>query len=357
MAAGGPQEPFEGQVLAGRWRLETPLGSGAFGAVWRARDLTNPDEERVAVKLLHRSHAENSKILGRFVQEAQIQSRLAHPAIVAVIAWQDAPQAFLVMPFIDGDSLHERCGQRAADREHLPLRTVSWLAESLCSAVHAAHEAGIVHRDLKPKNILVSRRGQRPYVKVLDFGVAKVLEGGQLPATTVGRVMGSVLYLSPEQVVGGGAPGPAVDQFALASILYECLTLRRAWARGSDGHPLAFDVPVGSSGDNNQMTILKRIARGGPPRVRAYRSDAGFQVEAVLHRALSRQPEGRFPTVAEFGRKVKAALVEAAALGGSTPKFEPNIEDTSTTVPDGMKLDLTVAEGPLRTSEDSPDTE
>ncbi|MEL6184973.1 MAG: protein kinase, partial [Myxococcota bacterium] len=173
---------------------------------------------------------------------------------------------------------------------------------------------GVVHRDLKPRNVLVNPRGRGPdFVRILDFGVAKVLGGGQLAPTTVGRVMGSVLYLAPEQVMSGGAPPtPAVDQFSLASIFFECLTLRRAWARDDDGVPLSFDVPVGAEGDNKQMTILKRIVRQESPRLRAWRSDAGAEAERVLARALSKEPADRFSSVEVFGQALAGALTRAS---------------------------------------------
>lgn len=309
------ENPRAGHTLEGRWRLEAPLGGGAFGSVWRAVDVE--DGGAVAVKVLHREHAANPKILARFVQEAQIQAELAHPAIVPVTAWSEHPVPFLVMPLIDGESLHERCVARAAANAPLPLAAVTWLVEQLCGAVAAAHDRNIIHRDLKPRNVLVNRPGQRPFVRILDFGVAKVLEGSQLSHTTVGRVMGSVLYLAPEQVTGGLPTGRAVDQFALASMFFELLTLRRAWARDTDGSPLPFDVPVGTRGDNHQMSVLRRIVRGPRPSVLAHRPEAGPLVDETLRRALDPSPSDRFEDVRAFAEVLRAALIERSAMAGS----------------------------------------
>lgn len=304
------EEPAVGQILGERWRLEAPLGGGAFGTVWSAID--GADGTRVAVKILHPNHADNPKVRGRFVQEAEIQSEIQHPVIVPVLAWRELPVPFLVMPLIEGDSLHERCSSRSEAENPLPLRAVAWLVEQMCDGVAVAHDRGVIHRDLKPKNILVNRRRQRPFVKILDFGVAKVLEGGQLPATTVGRVMGSVLYLAPEQVMGGGRPSPAVDQFALASIFFELLTLRRAWARDELDEPLPFAVAVGTAGDNNQMSVLKRIVRGPRPKLLSYRPEAGEAAEAALHRALHADPGRRFEDLRAFGGTLRRALDAAS---------------------------------------------
>jgi serine/threonine-protein kinase len=303
-------------VLAARWRLDARIGSGSFGSVWAAVDVGS--EARVAVKLLHAAHAQNTKVLGRFVQEARIQAQLSHPAVVPVLDWRTEPVPFLVMPLVEGESLHDRCHALAEAGRGVPLAGVTWLVEQMTGAVAAAHDAGVVHRDLKPKNVLVNRRRQRPFVRVLDFGVAKILEGGRLPATTVGRVMGSVLYLAPEQVTGGEAPTVAVDQFALASIAFELLTGRRAWARDADGQPLPFDVAVGARGDNNQMAVLRRIVGGDRPDASSWRPEAGRRVAEVVKRGMASRPEDRFPDVRAFGEALRRALTEAAAFGPRT---------------------------------------
>ena len=326
----GWEEPRAGYVLAGRWRLEDPLGGGSFGTVWRAVD--GLDGSVVAVKLLHRAHVEDPKVVGRFLQEARIQAQIRHPCVVPVLEWRESPTPFLVMPLVDGESLHDRCIGRSQAGAELPLALVGWLVENMTGAVAAAHAQGVVHRDLKPKNVLVNRSGSRPFVKLLDFGVAKLLRGGELPPTTVGRVMGSVLYLAPEQISQGVEAGVSVDQFALASIFFELLPLRRAWARGDDGEPLPFHISVAAEGDNHQIQVLKRIVDGPRPSVLAHRPEVGAEASRVLLRALASAPEARFSDVASFGRALSNALRGRRTTGAET--MDAEIPPRSETVED-----------------------
>ncbi len=308
----------EGQLVDGKYLLKRQLGAGAFGTVWLAQSVDSQDS--FALKFLQKEYRKDNKTKLRFIQEAEIQARLRHNNIVEVVDWQgEGDDVYLVMRFVDGDSLHDLLESRSKEQDkHLPLRLVRWMVEQLASAVHFAHEHQIVHRDLKPKNILVNKRRQRPYLKILDFGIAKVLEGPEANLTTAGRVLGSVLYVSPEQVLSQ-AKEPSVDQFALASIFFELITLRRAWAVGDDGKRLAFHKKAAKEGDNSQMSILRRIVRGPRPKLRDYRKDLSQTLESTLMKGMSIKPEDRYADVEVFAKAVKDSLLEDS-LNSSEPE-------------------------------------
>jgi eukaryotic-like serine/threonine-protein kinase len=249
-------------------------------------------------------------MLGRFVQEAKILEKLDHPNISRPLAWDaDGEDVFLAMEFIDGETLDTKFAGNSQDNSPVPFEGIAWICDQLASAMEYAHQNGIVHRDLKPKNVMVNRRGQRPFLKVLDFGIAKMLVGSELDPTTVGRVLGSVLYISPEQVLGREL-SPRADIFSMGTILFELTALKRAWARDEDGGLLAFHKSVPQGPKNSHVAVLRRIAREERPLARSARPELPAAVDQVLHRAMAIQPEDRFFTASEFASALRAALIE-----------------------------------------------
>jgi eukaryotic-like serine/threonine-protein kinase len=297
-----------------RFELTEPVGKGAFGAVWKARDKTT-DADIVAVKIIFDKYRQDQKMMARFVQEAKILEKLDHPNICRSLAWDaDGPDVFLAMEYIDGETLDEKFAGNSKDNSPVPLEGIAWICDQLCAAIDYAHRNGIIHRDLKPKNVMVNRRGQKPFVKVLDFGIAKMLVGSELDPTTVGRVLGSVLYISPEQVLGAELTHRA-DVFSLGTILFELVTLKRAWARDEDGTPLPFHKVVPQGSLNSHVSVLRRIARESRPLPTAARSELPKGVDTVLMRAMSIKPEDRYDSAEKFALAFRAALV-----GEATPK-------------------------------------
>ncbi len=299
----------KGEVIGDRFELSAPLGKGAFGAVWKAVDL---EQERapVAIKILFDKFRQDRKMLARFVQEAKILEKLDHPNICKPLAWDASGEdVYLSMEFIDGETLDVKFAGNSRDDSPVPPEGIAWICDQLCSAIDYAHRNGIVHRDLKPKNVMVNRRGQRPFVKVLDFGIAKMLVGSEIDPTTVGRVLGSILYISPEQVLGLELTHRA-DIFSLGSILFELITLRRAWARGEDGAPLPFHKVVPTGSINSHVAVLRRIAREGRPSALFEREGLSPLVDEVLHRAMSIKPEARYDSAEEFAIAMRSALIE-----------------------------------------------
>jgi serine/threonine-protein kinase len=169
-----------------------------------------------------------------------------------------------------------------------------------------------VHRDLKPKNVIISRRGQRPFLKVLDFGIAKILLGSELDPTTVGKVLGSVLYISPEQVLAQPLDHRA-DIFSLGTIIFEVITLTRAWARNEENRPLPFHHALDEPGSNNShISVLRRIAREERPKATLERSDISPAVDDVLARAMAVNAAERFDSADDLARALRMALIAPA---------------------------------------------
>jgi len=246
-----------------------------MGAVYLGRDvdLNRP----VAIKVI-REEIHELETLDRFFQEARAAAALRHPNIITMYAsGQHEHQPYMVMEFVDGESLADiiRDG-----REVPVLKKLSYL-EQLCSGLHFAHRAGIIHRDVKPANVMVDREGT---VRILDFGIARI-EGSAL--TQGGALLGSVNYMSPEQMLGRSIDHRS-DVFAAGLLAYELITYRQAFKGGlSDGilQRLPFEHP----------TPMSEICPGLP---------AGL--EGVIGRALQKAPDDRFQDLAEM----RAAIVE-----------------------------------------------
>jgi len=204
----------QGVSLAGRYRLDKLIASGAAGQVWRALDLLL--ERNVAVKLLRPDAAGDQEARARFRAEARNASRLSHPGVAQVYDYGEdgSPDlAFLVMELVDGPSLAEVLAAGPLD----PGPTMDLIAQ-VGDGLHAAHSAGLVHRDIKPANLLITGDGQ---VKITDFGIASVTQGA--PSTATGILLGTPAYLAPERTAGRPAT-PASDLYSLGVVGYECLT-------------------------------------------------------------------------------------------------------------------------------------
>ena len=201
----------DGVLLCGRYRLHTHLASGGMGEVWRATDVTL--QRPVAVKLLHDHLAGDPDLLDRFRREARAAARLNHPGIVAVYdTCSDGGRQAIVLQLVEGPNLRTYLDRVGCLTPH---QTVT-LGVALADALAAAHDAGVVHRDVQPANVLLGPER----AMLTDFGVAKALD--EMDHTATGTLLGSVRYLSPEQV-RGITPGPRSDLFSLGVMLYECL--------------------------------------------------------------------------------------------------------------------------------------
>ncbi|HYU56961.1 MAG TPA: protein kinase [Actinomycetota bacterium] len=272
-----------GERLAGRYVLEEPIAAGGMATVWRARDevLARP----VAVKILREDLAESEAFRERFHREAVAAARLSHPRIVAVYdTGGTGDTSFIVMELFDGTSLAD-----VLRNGPLKPRRAAQIVVAALEGLGYAHGEGLVHRDVKPANILVAGDGR---VKVTDFGVAKAAFDDH-DLTSTGKVLGTVRYLSPEQVEGGTADARS-DVYAAGVVLYEALTGRPPF-----------------QAENDLATAMLRL-RQDPMPPGAVRAGIPRALEAVTMRALARRPEDRYASAEEM----RLDLVRALGPGG-----------------------------------------
>lgn len=254
-------------LVADRYRLDTPIGRGGMGEVWRATDevLGRP----VAVKLLLGGEVDASAT-ARFRLEAQTAARLSHPHLVAVFdfgAWED--RFYLVMELVEGASL----AQVLASEEALSPERVAHIAAQAAAGLAAAHRQGVVHRDIKPGNLMLDAQGT---VKIGDFGIARFVDDPSAALTTAGQIVGTSLYLAPERALGRAA-GPPSDMYSLGCVLYQLLVGRP---------PFRSDTATG--------TLYQHVdAVPVPPRQLGVGVSPAF--EAYLLGLLAKQPEDRPP--------------------------------------------------------------
>ena len=271
-----------GRVLGGRYRLVALIAKGGMAEVWEAADdvLTRA----IAVKVLHLHLAADDEFRERFRREAVSAARLSHPNIVAIFdTGEDDGVAFIVMELVRGPTL------KTWASEHGPLTPAAavGIATQVADALAAAHAAGLVHRDVKPANILLdSTEEGRPNVKVGDFGIAQTADY-DADLTQPGAAIGTVRYLAPEQIQGGELDGRA-DVYALGVVLYELLVGRP---------PFVADTAI--------ATALAHV-KAEPPRPRQLRSGIPKSVEAIVLRALAKDPADRYESAESMGLALRA---------------------------------------------------
>ena len=285
----------------GVYRLIEPLGQGGMGEVYLAERDDGRFDQKVAVKLVKRG-MDSAEILRRFARERRILARLEHPGIARLLDGGETRDGrpYFVMERVEGESITDYCRTRRP-----PLDDRVRLVASCCDAVDAAHRAFVVHRDLKPSNIFVTADGQ---VKLLDFGIAKLLaeEEGQL--TSHGQRAITPAYAAPEQIVGGGVT-MATDVFALGVVLYELLTGAVPFDRhATTPHELALRVEHESA--ERPSAAARRTngpdsADGAQPRwVRRLRGD----LDTITMKALAREPERRYASAAALAQDLRRFL-------------------------------------------------
>jgi serine/threonine-protein kinase len=258
--------------LSGRYVLERELGRGGMATVWLAQDLKH--DRPVALKVLHPNLASS---LGpeRFQREVKLAARLQHPHILTVYdSGESGGQLWFTMPFVEGQSLRERLGER----KRLPLNEALRIAREVAQALQYAHEHGIIHRDIKPENILLTRDG---HTLVTDFGVARPADEIAPHLTGAGIVVGTPSYMSPEQATGDSHIDGRSDVYSLGSVLYEMVTGQTPFA-----------------GTSARSIVTKQLTEPPPP----IPMSAGVPepVRRAINIALAKEPNERFASAAEF---------------------------------------------------------
>jgi serine/threonine-protein kinase len=280
-------------TTVGRYELIHRLGHGGMAAVYLGRATGRAGFEKlVAVKVIHPHLAAEPEFVEMFLDEARIAARLHHPHVVEIHDLGDADGVFfMVMEYVEGETLASLLRQLRKQGERLPLSAVLQVVADACEGLAAAHDLThvdgrpmhVVHRDVSPHNLLVSMDGR---VKVVDFGIAKAT--GRRSSTRTGQLRGKLAYMSPEQA-GGESIDHRTDLFALGAVLWELLTNERLFTAETESETLA------------------RVMACEVPDIRE-RGDVPAGVAALVTRALSRKPEARFSTAQEMLREVRAQL-------------------------------------------------
>jgi tRNA A-37 threonylcarbamoyl transferase component Bud32 len=264
-------------TLAGRYLVTKKVGQGGMGAVYEATHTLIG--KRVAVKVLLEKYAQREAIVARLKKEAQLASSIGNEHIIDItdIGNTDDGSTFVVMEYLDGESLAE-----CLSREHtLPEQRMLRIASQASSALAAAHAKGIVHRDIKPENLFLLKRKDQDFVKVVDFGISKSLrvsdENEEVQRLTqTGMVLGTPLYMSPEQARGDEDLDHRVDIYALGVIMYEALA----------GH-----VPFAGT---NYLSVISQVLNEQPKPLRQIRPEISEEFEAIVLKAMAKDRADRY---------------------------------------------------------------
>jgi serine/threonine protein kinase len=279
-------EGFIGRTLDERYFIEKELGQGGIGVVYLARDRRLMDK-RVVVKALLEQWLQDAWVVGKFLQEREALARVDHPGIVGILDAGELPDGkpYIVMQCVEGVTLRS-----VLQPEGMEIERAGHLIEQMADALNAAHEKGILHRDLKPENIMLHLLGGgREQVKIIDFGIAKVRDSAVAPSTVVSATVGTVAYMSPEQL--RAAPlTPASDIYALGVISYEMLTGRRPF------------------NPESKFQMLDEQRAGVRVRPRDLRPALSERAQSIILKALAFEPKDRYQNAAEFGRALMEAL-------------------------------------------------
>jgi serine/threonine protein kinase len=279
-----------GEKIAGRYDVEELVGHGGMSSVYKAHDTLL--ERHVALKILHEQYTGDDDFVERFKREARSVAQLQHPNIVTVIdRGEESGRQYIVFEYIDGENLKE-CVVR---KGRLDVDEALEIAIEVARGLSFAHEHGLVHRDVKPQNVLLNGDGR---AKVTDFGIARTVEVDGM--TQTGTVLGTSNYIAPEQASGQRVDAHS-DVYSLGTVLYELL---------------AGDVPF--PGESFVAVAMKHVHEP-PPNLLDARSDVPVRVAAAVDRALEKDPEQRFPTMAAFADELEACRAELARTENGDP--------------------------------------
>ncbi len=280
-----------GTTLSDRYLVTKKIGQGGMGAVYEATHTLIG--KRVAVKVLLEKYAQREAIVKRLKQEAQLASSIGNEHIIDITDFGTTSdgRTFVVMEFLEGESLAECLARETSLGEQRILRVISQAA----SALAAAHAKGIVHRDIKPENLFLLRRKDTDFVKVVDFGISKSLRASSeeeetTRLTQTGMVLGTPLYMSPEQARGDEELDHRVDVYALGVIMYECATGR---------------VPfVG----NNYLSVISQVLNEEPKSLRESKPEFSEEFEAVVLKAMAKDVNDRYASANDMLADLTALL-------------------------------------------------
>ena len=291
MPAEQPADALAGREVGGRYRLIRRIGKGGMGVVYEAEHLGL--DKRVAIKFLLDRFTDDPEVIERFHREARTASRIGHENIIDVtdVGHDGDGRPYIVMELLDGGDL----GQVLSQTGPLPTARAVHVIRQVLRGLEAAHGKGIVHRDMKPENVhLVARAGDPDFVKIMDFGISKIIAANdsKVRLTATGAVIGTPIYMAPEQAMAQAELDHRVDLYAVGVMLYELLAGRPPFIA------------------NNYLGLVTQHLHAAPPSLAQFRPDLPPALVATVHRALEKDPARRWQSAAEFAR----ALPPATAL-------------------------------------------
>ncbi len=282
-------DPLVGAVFDRRFHIDFRIAIGGFGAIYHATH--NKSGHQFALKILHARLANDAGVIARFKREGETLTRLRNPHTIIAYEMGEADDGtlFIVLELLQGESLFERFRARGA----FEWRVMAQIARSICYSLEEAHALGIIHRDLKPTNINLERKdGSEDFVKVLDFGIAKILRESSIDSadlTNAGQMIGTLDYMSPEQMVGGATTGQT-DIYTLGIVMYEMIAGRRPFSEA-----------------NSPAAVLAAMLRTRPDPLSSL-LPVPKAIDRIVMRCLEREPEHRWATVAQLGAALDRLL-------------------------------------------------
>jgi tRNA A-37 threonylcarbamoyl transferase component Bud32 len=297
-----------GKSLSGRYQIEEMLGQGGMSAVYKA---TDPNLKRVvAIKLIHPHLSDDPNFVKRFEEEAAAVAQLRHPNIIQVFDFNNDDENFyMVLEFVPGETIQEHLKRLNAEGRRLSVtKAIEYMAD-ICDAVDYAHQRGMIHRDIKPANLMLNVMGQ---AILMDFGIAKIVGGQRHTAT--GAVVGTAMYMAPEQIKGE-SPDKRADIYSLGVTLFEMLS----------GHP-PFEA-------DSAMTLMMMHVNDPVPDLRNLNPDVPDDLITVINKALAKDPNDRYQSAAQMAAalrnvlgRIKAGIsAEAPAPPGATTVEKPGM--------------------------------
>jgi serine/threonine protein kinase len=286
-----------GKSLSGRYQLEELLGQGGMSAVYKA---TDPNLKRVvAIKMIHAHLSSDPGFVSRFEEEAAAVAQLRHPNIIQVYDFnhdEESDAYYMVLEFVPGETVQQHLERlNESGRKLSSTKAMEYMAE-ICDAVGYAHQRGMIHRDIKPANLMLSVSGQ---AILMDFGIAKIVGGQRHTAT--GAVVGTAMYMSPEQIKGEN-PDNRSDIYSLGVTLFEMV---------SGQPPFKAD---------SAMTLMMMHVNDPVPDLRSLNPDMPNDLIAIINKALAKDPGDRYQSAAEMTAALRNALSKAKTDAVSTPK-------------------------------------
>ena len=296
-----------GTLVDGKYEIDRVLGEGGMGVVYLARDIHM--DVPVVVKAIRAEYAHREEFRRRILAEGRALATIDHLNVVRMYAVVVEPEAlYLIMQFIEGESLDKTVERYVAQQTPMPVDLVLRIFHQVLDGVGAAHIEGVIHRDLKPANILIRQRDA--VAKVTDFGIAKAEEDAQAGRGQTKGIIGSLLYMAPEQIKGRRDLDKRVDIYGLGILLYELLVGR-----------VPFDAP-------SEFEIMKLHLEGQVPMISRMRSDVPSYIDAVIQRACAKSRDDRFASTQEMSTALRegqaaqevARSLPATAEGAPAPE-------------------------------------